>query len=142
MAKDIFHESVKEALIKDSWEITHDGFRLLTELLKDPLTIDIGAEKLIAATKNTEKIAVEVKSFLGDSLIYDFHGALGQMLIYQVNLELQEPDRKLYLAIPENIFEKMNQQRIFEVVAERYHVSFLIYNPISKQIVSWINHQK
>ena len=73
MAKDIFHEIVKESLIAEGWEITHDSYRLLTELLKDALNVDIAAQKLIIATKQTEKIAVEVKSFLGDSLIYDFH---------------------------------------------------------------------
>jgi XisH protein len=142
MAKDIFHNIVVESLIADGWDITHDGYKLLTELLKDALTIDIGAEKLITATKQTEKIAVEVKSFLGDSLIYDFHGALGQLLVYKVNIELQEPDRKLYLAIPEATFEKMSQQRIFDVVAERFEVNYLVYNPNQKQILKWINHSK
>jgi hypothetical protein len=99
-----------------------------------------GAEKLITATRETERIAVEVKSFLGDSLIYDFHGALGQILIYKINIELQEPDRKLYLAIPEATFEKMNQQLIFEVAAKRFEVNFLIYDPNQKQITKWINY--
>ncbi len=140
MAKDIFHNIVKESLIADGWLITHDGYRLLTELLKDALIIDVGAEKFITATRNIEKIPVEVKSFLGDSLIYDFHGALGQLLVYQVNLEHQEPDRNLYLAIPEAIYERMCQQRIFEVVAQRYKINFLIYDPIIKQILKWIKN--
>jgi XisH protein len=59
MAKDIFHNIVMESLIADGWDITHDGYKLLTELLKDALSIDIGAEKLITATRKTEKIAVE-----------------------------------------------------------------------------------
>jgi hypothetical protein len=142
MAKDIFHNIVIESLKADGWEITHDTYKLMTELLKDALSVDIGAEKLIVATREKEKIAVKVKSFLGDSLIYDFHGALGQLLVYQVNIELQEPDRKLYLAIPEATFEKMSQQRIFDVVAERFEVNFLIYNPEQKQILKWINHSK
>lgn len=112
----------------------------MTDLLKDALTIDIGAEKLIIAEKGVEKIAVEVKSFLGDSLIYDFHGALGQLLVYKVNLEIQEPERELFLAIPAAVYERMTQQRIFEVVAERYDVNFLIYEPIEKKVVSWVKH--
>lgn len=28
MAKDIYHEAVREALIKDGWTITHDPFIL------------------------------------------------------------------------------------------------------------------
>lgn len=79
---------------------------------------------------------------MGDSLIYDFHGALGQLLVYQVNMELQEPDRVLYLAIPRPAFERMSRQQIFEVVAQRYAVNFLVYDPIEKSIVTWIRHSK
>jgi hypothetical protein len=46
-----FHKVVKQALIADGWTVTHDGYRLTTELLKDALTIDLGAEKLIAAER-------------------------------------------------------------------------------------------
>ncbi|WP_041258396.1 element excision factor XisH family protein [Fibrella aestuarina] len=142
MAKDMFHEAVRVALEADGWRITHDGYRLVTDLLKDALTVDLGAEKLITAEKGLHKIAVEVKSFLGDSLVYDFHSALGQMLMYQVNIELQEPDRLLYLAIPEPAYERMNRQRVFAVVAARYKINFVIYEPISRQIVKWIAHNE
>lgn len=109
MAKDVFHEIVRNVLEADGWLITHDGYRLVTDLLKDALTVDLGAEKLITAEKGTERSAVGVKNFLGDSLIYDFHSALGQMLVYQVNMDVQEPDRVLYLAIPEAVYERMSQ---------------------------------
>lgn len=140
MAKDNFHQAVVSVLENDGWKITHDGYRIMTDFLKDALTIDIGAEKLIIAEKGVNKIAVEVKSFLGDSLIYDFHGALGQMLVYKINLEIQEPDRELFLAVPLAVYERMTQQRIFEVVAERYDVNFLVYEPVEKTIVSWVKH--
>lgn len=42
MARDLFHQIVREALEADGWEITHDGYRLFTELIKDALTIDLG----------------------------------------------------------------------------------------------------
>jgi XisH protein len=111
-------------------------------LLKDALTVDLGAEKLIAAEKGLEKIAVEVKSFLGDSLIYDFHSALGQMLVYQVNIDLQEPARVLYLAVPLSAYERMTRQRVFEEVAKRYAVNFLVYDPVNQCLVQWIRHSK
>lgn len=130
MARDVFHDAVREALVADGWTITHDGYRLITDLLKDALTVDLGAQRLIAAERNVEKIAVEVKSFLGDSLIYDFHSALGQMLVYQVNMDLQEPERVLYLAIPQPSFERMSRQRIFDVVTQRYSVNIVVYDPI------------
>lgn len=60
MARDIFHDVVRQVLETDGWQITHDGYRLITELLKDALTVDLGAEKLITAEKGVERIAVEV----------------------------------------------------------------------------------
>jgi XisH protein len=42
----------------------------------------LGAEKLIAAEKEGAQIAVEVKSFLGASLVSEFHTALLCPLIY------------------------------------------------------------
>jgi hypothetical protein len=48
---------------------------------------------LIAAERGEEKIAVEVKSFIGTSAISDFHTALGQFLIYRIMLAVNEPSR-------------------------------------------------
>ncbi|MGK7919083.1 MAG: element excision factor XisH family protein, partial [Trichodesmium sp.] len=60
MAKDIFHQQVKNALIKDGWNITHDPFTIrISEAVK--LHIDLAAENAIAAEKGSEKIAVEIK---------------------------------------------------------------------------------
>ncbi len=83
-----------------------------------------------------------MKSFLGDSLIYDFHSALGQMLVYQVNMDIQEPERVLYQAVPETTYERMCRQRVFEVVAERFNVNFLVYEPIQPQLIQWILHNR
>lgn len=73
-AKDIFHNTVKVALEKDGWKITHDPlFFNLSEQIR--IKIDIGAQKLISADKGEQKIAVEVKSFIGVSAISEFHTA-------------------------------------------------------------------
>jgi hypothetical protein len=48
------------------------------------MSIDLAAEKLIAAEREGEKIAVEVKSFLErSSAISEFHTALGQFINYR-----------------------------------------------------------
>jgi len=66
MAKDIFHNQVKTALTKDGWHITHDPFPIqISESIK--LQIDLAASSTIAAERDAEKIAVEVKSFMSDS---------------------------------------------------------------------------
>lgn len=79
--KDQFHEAVKHALEKDGWLITHDPFTIqISEAVK--LKIDLGAESTIAAQRDLEKIAIEIKSFISDSDISEFHAALGQYLNY------------------------------------------------------------
>jgi len=70
----------KSALIKDGWTITHDPLSLKWGL-KD-LFVDLGAQRLLAAEKGREKIAVEVKSFVGPSDLDDLEKALGQYVLY------------------------------------------------------------
>ena len=74
-AKDIFHDPFKTALLKDGWTVTHDPYSL--KVGKKDLFIDLGAEKLLAAEKDTQKIAVEIKSFVSPSEIKDLEIALG-----------------------------------------------------------------
>ena len=57
-AKDIFHNAVKHALEKDGWLITDDPIYL--DFGGVEIYIDLGAEKIIAAEREGEKIAVEV----------------------------------------------------------------------------------
>lgn len=82
MAKDIFHDTVKKALEKDDWTITHDPYRLRYGIVD--VYIDLAAEEAIAAEKEGRKIAVEVKSFASGSNISEFHTALGQFLNYRI----------------------------------------------------------
>ncbi|BAZ37053.1 fdxN element excision controlling factor protein [Calothrix sp. NIES-4101] len=55
-AKDIFHEVVKKALEKDGWQITHDPLSISVGGIN--ISIDLAAEKLIAAEREGDKIAV------------------------------------------------------------------------------------
>ena len=73
--KDKFHEAVKNALIKDGWTITADPLQI--KMGEIDAYIDLGAERLLVAEKAGEKIAVEIKSFLGASNIYEFYTAFG-----------------------------------------------------------------
>jgi len=49
-AKDLYHDTVKNALIKDGWNITDDP--LILSIGKKDLFVDLGTEKLIAAEKS------------------------------------------------------------------------------------------
>jgi len=67
-AKDIFHNTVRSALEKDGWTITSDPL-FLNPSERVKIKIDFGA--LISAEKGESLIAVEVKSFVGLSAIYE-----------------------------------------------------------------------
>jgi len=97
-AKDIYHDDVCIALRKDAWTITDDPLRLRWG--KKDYYVDLGAEQVIAAEKPGQRIAVEIKSFLAPSMVDDMEKALGQYLIYRSILRRRQPDRELYLAVP------------------------------------------
>jgi hypothetical protein len=138
MAKDVFHQQVKNALIKDGWNITHDPLTIrISEAVK--LQIDLAAETTIAAERDSEKIAVEIKSFVGDSDISAFHTALGQYLNYCQALEEQEPDRIVYLAIPLETYQDFFQLPFIQRSLRRYQVKLIIYDPKLEEIKQWIN---
>jgi XisH protein len=136
-AKDLFHNAVKVALQKEQWVITDDPLKL--EVGGTKLEIDLGAERLLAAERQGEKIAIEVKSFLGDSPLTDYHAALGQFLNYRLALEINEPERTLYLAIPLNVYEAFFQREFAQLSIERYQIKRIVYDPKNEVITQWIN---
>ncbi|MDY6937161.1 MAG: XisH family protein [Cyanobacteriota bacterium] len=137
MAKDLFHDTVKTALQKDGWCITHDPYRLRYGIAD--IYIDLAAEEAIAAEKNGRKIAVEVKSFASGSTISEFHTALGQFLNYRIALEVsEEPDRILYLAIPTDTYRMFLRFEPAKTVIERYEVRLIIYDSNREVINQWI----
>ncbi len=137
MAKDIFHDTVKKALEKDGWIITHDPYRLRYGIVD--VYIDLAAEEAIAAEKEGRKIAVEIKSFASGSNISEFHTALGQFLNYRIALESSdEPERILYLAVPRDVYQTFLRFEPAKTVISRYTISLIIYNPNQEVIEQWI----
>ena len=136
MARDLFHNIVKTALEKEGWKITHDPYHLRYGIAD--LYIDLAAEQAIAAEKDNQKIAVEIKSFVGSSTISEFHTALGQFLNYSIVLEATgETDRQLFLAVPKDVYLTFLQFEPAAIVIERYNISLLIYDPNNERIDQW-----
>ncbi len=136
MAKDLFHEAVKHALVKAGWRVTDDPYTI--QYAGKNYFVDLGAERLIAAEFENNLIAVEVKSFVGQSDTYEFHTALGQFLTYKLLLAHLEPERVLYLAVPLDTFRTFFQEPITQEVMAKYEVSLLVYNPASEVIEKWL----
>lgn len=108
-AKDVYHDTVCIALMKDGWTITDDP--LILKIGERSTFIDLGAEKLIAAERDHEKIAVEIKSFLSPSPIKDLENAWGQFFLYARALQKKESDRSLYLAVSRNTFDTLFKRK-------------------------------
>jgi hypothetical protein len=121
MAKDKIHIPVKEALINDGWDITADP--LFMKVGTIPIYIDLAAEKLFAAEKNGEKIAVEVKTFSNPSLITALYEAVGKYIVYRKALRLSQSDRTLYLAMPEDVYLRYYDEPLFKEVLEEEGVN-------------------
>lgn len=136
MAKDFYHKNVREALEKDGWRITHDPYPLKVDDVG--YEIDFGAEPLIAAEKEDLTIAVEVKSFLGPSTVNEFHKAVGQFNDYYVALEIKDPNRVLFLAIPSIIWLRFFQKPLIQKSLARIQAKIIVYNPDKNEIVAWI----
>lgn len=136
-ARDVFHKAVKQALIGDGWTITDDP--LVVQFGSVDLYIDLGAEKLIAAEKADTRIAVEVKSFLGASVVSEFHTALGQFLNYKFALQEKQPGRVLFLAVPLDIYKTFFTLDFTKGVVAQYQVKLLIYHPETQEVRQWIS---
>ena len=136
-AKDAFHTIVRTALETEGWTITHDPYRI--DLGFVDFYIDLGAERLIAATKDGEKIAVEIKTFLAPSTISEFHTAIGQFINYRIALEDEESDRRLYLAIPFDIHKRFFKYPFIQTVIRRNQIPLLVYNTEKQEKIRWIN---
>ncbi|WP_026082857.1 XisH family protein [Mastigocladopsis repens] len=135
-AKDIFHNAVKHALEKDGWLITDDPIYL--DFGGVEIYIDLGAEKIIAAEREGERIAVEVKSFIGGSAISQFHTALGQFINYRTALRQKQPERELYLAVPSTTYETFFKLELVQIVIQSQNLKLLIYEPEQEVIERWI----
>jgi hypothetical protein len=135
-ARDRYHEPCKAALIKDGWIVTDDPLYLKYGA-KD-MFADLGAEEILGAELGGRKIAVEIKSFLGPSDLTDLEKALGQFILYRSVLEINEPDRRLYLAVPEVAFVDLFEQPVGKLVMSKTNLLLIVFDPHESEITRWI----
>jgi hypothetical protein len=135
-AKDFYHDTVKTALIKDGWTV--DDKSLTYMIGKRPAIIDLAAEKLIVAEKKTQKIAVEVKSFLSPSPMSDLEKALGQFFLYFDIMSEKDPDRILYLAIPQATYGGILSEEVGALLfRKRPELKLVVFDPDLQEITQW-----
>ena len=136
MAKDIIHDAVKNALIKDGWTITADPFQLKYKEFQ--LFADLAAERSpIEAEKDGQKIVVEIKPFAGPSFVKELQQALGQYEIYQDIMDVTIPDYRLYLAISHNVYNDFFTQEATQFIVHRHNLNLLVVNINQEEVVKW-----
>ena len=136
-AQDIYHDAVVRALTADGWIITHDPLSL--SYGGRDLYVDLGAERTtIAAERDGQKIAIEIKSFLGSSPVRDLEEAVGQYQIYRSVLTEIEPNRMLYLAVPQRVYESLFAERFGQLIRQRLQLRLLVFDEYEERIVVWI----
>ncbi|KYC35964.1 fatty-acid synthase [Scytonema hofmannii PCC 7110] len=135
-ARDIYHDAVKNALLKDGWTITDDPLHL--KWGQKDMYVDLGAQRLLAAEQGNKKIAVEIKSFVSPSEMEDLKSAIGGFVTYRAVIRRLEPERTLYLAVRDNIFTALFEEPIGKLLIESENLYLVVFNPDSETIVQWI----
>jgi hypothetical protein len=136
-AADFIHDAVKNALIKDGWTITADPYTIAYEGMD--VFADLAAERILAAERREQKIAVEIKSFLGRSRIHDLEVTLGQYILYLRLLEVVAPERKLYVAISDGTFTEFFQQKAVQLIVRTEQMPLIVVDLKKEEIVQWID---
>ncbi len=134
-AKDIYHDAVRNALIKDGWTITHDPYTITFGVRRG--YIDLGAEQPLAAEKDGRKIAVEIKSFIGISTMADLQQAVGQYVVYKSWLVRIEPERVLFMAVSDVTYEEVFRDVSAQVLVEDYGINLVVVNIEREEVVQW-----
>ncbi|MBE9146761.1 XisH family protein [Planktothrix mougeotii] len=136
-AKDVYHDAVKNALIKDGWTITSDPYKIK---YKDAeLFADLAVEKPIVAEQNGRKIVVEIKSFLSPSPMRDFELALGQYILYRNLINLTEPEYQIYLAIKDSIYENFFKRESIQDITQINQLLLIVVDRSKEEILQWLN---
>ena len=134
---DLYHQPVKHVLLKDGWTITDDPYTLTYNGLR--LYADLGAEKLIAAEKLEQKIVVEIKVFGTPSPVTELEKAVGQYSIYRMLLERLSPEREVFLAVAQDIYEDFFRQPAIQDIVAAHTMRLLVFEPTREEIVAWIS---
>ncbi|WP_017298936.1 element excision factor XisH family protein [Nodosilinea nodulosa] len=136
-AFDLYHDAVKQALMKDGWIIIHDPLHLRWG--RKDMYVDLGAKRLIMATRAEEKIAVEVKSFISASEMEAFRDAIGQYAIYRSVMRRTYPDYVLYLAVNDFVFRSLFEEPIGQLMIQDEDLKLIVFDAEDEVIIQWKN---
>jgi XisH protein len=135
-ARDKIHTAVCNAIRKDGWTITNDPLHL--RYAEENLYVDIAAERVLAAERGNEKIAIEVKTFGGLSDMKDLHDAVGQFIVYREVLSEIDPERTLYLGVTESTRRDIFDAGLGALLLTRQIHCLVSVDTENEEIIEWI----
>lgn len=137
-AKDKFHESFVRAIQKNGWTVTDDP--LTIRVLDADLLIDIGAERMVGAERDGERIAVEIKSFISKSAVQDLKEAAGQFMLYEEALKRvpAHVDRVLLLAIRLPVYVSLFENGIGKILMDSHKLRLVVFDAVTEEITQWV----
>lgn len=101
--------------------------------------VDLGAKRLLGAEKGEQQIAVEIKSFAGTSEMADLEKALGRFALYRMVMKEVEPERTLYLAVPQKVMEGLFQDDLGQLILQENLAQVVNFDPVEEVLVQWTN---
>jgi XisH protein len=143
--RDKIHYAIRQALIKEGWEITDDPYVisygerfLFIDLAASADSLTDGSGRFIGARRDNSKIAVEIKDFRGNSAIADLEQAIGQYVLYRLLLDRVDPQRELYLAVSDRTVDEIFSEPIGELVISQLPLKLLIVDIEMAEVRQWI----
>ena len=136
MAKDLIHDAVKNALIKDGWTIVADPFRL--DYKNFILRADIAAERRLPDGAVALRVVVEVKSFAANSFVRELQQAIGQYMMYLDAITLNQLPYQLWLSVSDEAYRTSFQQSGAAFAVQQYGLKLLVVDVEQEEIVQWI----
>lgn len=133
---DLYHETVKRALIKDGWSITRE--QLLIKYQGVHVFIDLAAEKSAIGEKDDSKIAIEIKVFNKSPFVSDFEKAIGQYSFYRFLLKKVKINRELFLAVSEKAFQEFFSLPAIQEYISEHQIYLLVFDPEIEEVRKWI----
>ncbi len=82
---------------------------------------------------------LKLRALLGDRALYDFHGALGQYMVYRNLIQLTEPEYKLYLAIDDLVYKNFFQRKSIQLITKENKLLLMVVEMEKEEILEWIN---
>lgn len=133
--RDFFHTQIRIALEKDGWIITADPYKVIWE--GKTFLPDLGAERVLAVERGAEKLAVEIKSFIGEFGV-EFYEALGQFDSYCFAIADFEPERKVVLAVTLDAYVLYFEQAYVARTIALKNIPVVVVDTDNQTVVKWI----